>query len=132
MGATEGSQDRNFDAKGLSHLRVNLHQVQIEIRGWDKPDVAVHCDDPRIRMEMRDGVLAIDDRKLEPKPTGRLLVQLPPTVAVTLETISGDVKVHDLRSRATIESVSGEVDVGRIQGGLNLATVSGDISLAEL
>ncbi len=55
---------------------------------------------------------------------------VPPGVDVELQTVNGDVRIHDLDGEASLESVNGSIEVRGAKKGLSLQTVNGRIDAA--
>jgi DUF4097 and DUF4098 domain-containing protein YvlB len=63
-----------------------------------------------------------------PRGEVRLVLEVPATVAVRAEAVSGDVYSDDLAIAQSLHTVSGDLDIQNAHGALEITTTSGDVT----
>ncbi len=137
-------------------ISINNVRGDIEITGWDKPEVAitgelddlaeslifeVNGSDVRIRVVLpRKDVNWGDGSDLHIKvPTGsRIAFEGVSTDldikniegGAHLRTVSGDIEVQGIGTQLTINTVSGDIEASTIAGRTQVTTISGDVELS--
>lgn len=129
--------DKTVPAKGLTDVTVHTLSGQVDLIGWDKPEVKVEWteDNPaqQPHVSADSGRLRIGgDPKQDRGLTADLKVHLPRGLRVEVKTISGDLDVAGLTGGARLKSISGEVKIVDLRGGLTVKTVSGDTDLRKV
>lgn len=62
----------------------------------------------------------------------RLELQVPPTLASSVRTVSGDVALSGLTSGPVVHTTSGDVEVVGVRGSTAIETVSGEVALRDV
>ena len=101
--------------------RARLQDVQIEVRELSNR-VEVRTEYPRNRdnRDRRDSFVSVD-----------FTVTVPQNASVTLKSVSGDVRVTNIRGELRAESVSGTVVATDVPRATLLKSVSGDLQLTN-
>jgi DUF4097 and DUF4098 domain-containing protein YvlB len=113
--------ERTWPAQGLSAVELLTTSADLELRGWDRPEVKLESEEAgQVDDESQAGVLKLRGNVDQ-------VIYLPAGLKVGVQGVSGDVRVRDLGSRLRIQTVSGDVGVEGAAQGLEVITVSGDI-----
>lgn len=109
----------------------------IEIRGWDRPQMHLIADPGRSFKELK---ITGDDQALKVEvivDKGRnnvdetdLVLQVPFDITLSVNVVSGDIGINALRGPLELRSVSGDVAVVAESEQVRINTVSGDIELS--
>lgn len=81
-----------------------------------------------IRLDVWDLVKGVEIPQLDV----RLVLEIPPSLALTLRSASGDVQTSQLGGRQDVKSSSGDVDIASAQGAVTVETRSGDATLTDV
>lgn len=112
--AVKRVRDRD-DAAGRSRLQ----EIAIEVRELGNR-VEVRTEYPRDRNDRRESFVSVD-----------FTIALPQNAGVTLKSVSGDVRVTNVRGELRAETVSGNVVATDVPRATLLKSVSGDIQLTN-
>jgi DUF4097 and DUF4098 domain-containing protein YvlB len=113
-------------------VRINNIAGSIDVKGWDKEEVAVTGtlapNVERLDITSRDGTTSIE--VVNPKPhkhvqPSRLQVSMPASSRVECEAVSADIKVQDVAGEVQAHTVSGDIDVAGPTPRVIARTVSG-------
>jgi DUF4097 and DUF4098 domain-containing protein YvlB len=129
----------DFQRKSLGadpHGQVDIVNVSgtVEVRGWNKAEVEVTVDlTPAQRLEFsNDGGRRTVIRVTTPsgnKSRGStdLVVQVPEGSSISINSVSADQKIRDVRGSQRLQSVSGTVETAVWSDDLQIKTISGDV-----
>ncbi|HSA24370.1 MAG TPA: DUF4097 family beta strand repeat-containing protein, partial [Myxococcota bacterium] len=113
--------ERTWPATGLSAVELLTTSADLELRGWDHPEVKLESEEAgRVGDESQAGVLKL-------RGDVDLVLYLPAGLKVGVQGVSGDVRVRGLGGRLRVQTVSGDVAVDGAGQGLEVITVSGDV-----
>jgi hypothetical protein len=99
--------------------RARLQEVTIEVR--ELPNrVDVRTEYPRNGGRRNNPFVAVD-----------YTITLPQATRVTVKTVSGDVRVTNVRGELTAETVSGDVTTAGARRNISLRSVSGDVRMTD-
>lgn len=157
--ATEERYERNFTVSECCELALKNVQGQVEVSGWDKPEVSVVAikrlgthwgareafEDTEVEMEQKGCQIYLRTRRQHeggffdwlwgggrgPAPVD-YTVKVPATSSVSISTVTCEVVARDIIGSLHARSVSGTVDVQRVGGNIILSTTNGKIQGAEL
>ena len=102
----------------------------VEVRGWDRPEVAVRVDltsSQHLEFENdgRHTQVRIETRGQKSSSVD-LVVQVPEGSAVSINSISADQDVRNVRGSQRLQSVSGQIETDVWADDLQIKTISGD------
>lgn len=129
--------EKSVPSQGLTAVAVHTLSGQVDLIGWDKPEVLVQWTEDAIDQQPHIGAeggrLRIGgDPKKDHGLTADLKVHLPRGLKVEVKTISGDLTATALSAGGRLTSISGEVKATGVSGGLTIKTVSGDVDLRDV
>lgn len=129
---------------GIKKLSVRGFFCMVDIQRGRSSDIwldgeiraARRTDDIRIMFNQVDSLLEvwIEQPKRETGLIkGYLLFDLPESVEIKVETISGNIMVHNSGNRVTeLTSVLGSIEAFKVSGDINVKTISGSIDVSEI
>jgi len=157
--ATEERYERSFTVAECCELALKNVQGQVEVTGWDRPEVSVVAvkrlgthwgareafEDTEVEMEQKGCQIYLRTRRRHeggffdwlwgggrgPAPVD-YTVKVPATSSVSISTVACEVVASDIIGSLHARSVTGTVDVQRISGNIILSTTNGQIQGAEL
>lgn len=114
-----------------ARISVEVVGVDVEIRAWAHGKLEASTDAPGFvpvisgtRRRLR---VALDGVGLP--MTGTLVLRVPQHAELRIETVNGDVAVHDLRGEAEVVTVSGSVAIDGQAERLEVVAVDGSVSV---
>lgn len=157
--ATEERYERSFTVSECCELALKNVQGQVEVTGWDRPEVSVVAvkrlgthwgareafEDTEVEMEQKGCQIYLRTRRQHeggffdwlwgggrgPAPVD-YTVKVPAASSVSISTVACNVVARDLIGSLHTRSVTGVVDVQRIGGNIILSTTNGKIQGQEL
>lgn len=157
--ATEERYERSFTVSECCELALKNVQGQVEVSGWDKPEVSVVAikrlgthwgareafAETEVEMEQKGCQIYLRTRRQHeggffdwlwgggrgPAPVD-YTVKVPATSSVSISTVTCEVVARDIIGSLHARSVTGTVDVQRVGGNIILSTTNGKIQGAEL
>jgi hypothetical protein len=114
----------NYTTTSTPHLKISCH-ADLQITGAPDNIVAIDIDDdsPASRIERQDDVITI-------KAVHDCSITCPIETALSIEHVSGDLRVTQVKGTLTLNAVNGDAalhDVGQVA----IKTVQGDLSLRD-
>jgi DUF4097 and DUF4098 domain-containing protein YvlB len=134
--ANDGTFDRKVAAEPHGTVEISNVAGQIEVTGWDSPQVEVHADMgagvDRIDVTSDHGRTSV--KVIVPNHSFRsistkLLVRVPKDSELDISGVSADVVSTDVQGALQLKTVSGDVQADIFQGTTEIKTVSGDVVL---
>jgi len=157
--ATEERYERNFTVSECCELALKNVQGQVEVSGWDKPEVSVVAikrlgthwgareafENTEVEMEQKGCQIYLRTRRQHeggffdwlwgggrgPAPVD-YTVKVPATSSVSISTVTCEVVARDIIGSLHARSVTGTVDVQRVGGNIILSTTNGKIQGQDL
>ena len=104
----------------------------VKVRGWDRAEVEVRADlssSQRLEFENdgRHTSVRIETRGSKSSSSVDLVLQVPTGSSVTVNSISADQYLRDVRGSQRLQSVSGEIETDVWGDDLQIKTISGEI-----
>jgi len=147
IGASEYSvrEEKTFAVSGAPQLAVSTFDGSIEVRGWDRDEVAVEVEKvgpdqatvERIQVTAtRNGdAITIDVRKPSPlestgmrrTPSANLVVSVPLKTAIVARSGDGSISIRRVTGTLDLDTEDGSIRVEEIAGMLTARTGDGDV-----
>ncbi len=104
-------------------LTVIVDQIagDLQVAGWDRPEVSVKTDGD-------DATLRVDDGQVYASAPGDLILYLPREVNLQIGDVSGDMDIRAVSGDIRMESIGGDLQMRAIGPAL-LKAVGGDLSV---
>ena len=118
---------QRFEFEGRGRLMVRNVSGDIDVQGWDKPNVVFDRDEGGLwKANEREGMI------MAKVLSGDLRVKMPYATSLIVNSVSGDIVVKDAHGRTEVRGVSGDVELRRTRGTLDVGTTSGDIKTRDI
>lgn len=122
------AETQTYDVKGRCTIVVEATSGNVQIKGWDKPQIVAETshDSAQVREEgstfrIRAGLAGSEDIEL----------RVPHQCDLTLYLVSGDAKLKGITGKIDVQSMSGDIKAEKISGMVKAHSISGDIVLRE-
>jgi len=122
------AETQTYDIKGKGLVVVEATSGNVEVKGWDKPQVAIETSrgSAQVREEestlrIRSGLSGSEDIEL----------RVPHQCDLTLYLVSGDAKLKGIAGKIDVQSMSGDIKAEKVSGAVKAHSISGDIILRE-
>ena len=136
-GAT--AQASYFDSKG--HLELHAGPGNVEITGWDKPEIHIEMTKRGADLEKIEAEVEIKDKatkaKIKTKYDDQKVdaaidykISVPLFTAISVKTKSGNITIKNVINLTKAETVSGAIVASDLGKGIEAKTESGDINVA--
>lgn len=114
---------------------MNEAEVHIIRSARTKNELAYH----KILVEHTSSSLVVRGQQEDPErqpPSGtrvnhRVILRIPRHADLTVNSISGSVKIGDLNGKLLVESISGSVTIGKISDQVRINSISGNVKLEQ-
>jgi hypothetical protein len=125
MTSTESNQ--TFRVGAECAIVVETTSGDVEIRGWDRDEVAVPGDDEARLIRDDNGVTV----RAPVGGSADLSLRVPQRCKLTVRTASGDLDVRDMTGGLSVQTMSGDLTARDIRGGVRISSVSGDVVISH-
>lgn len=113
-----------IEAGPTPQVIVNEIKGDLQARGWETPQIAVHADPEALTLEQLDNQVTLSCE-------ADCDLRLPLGATLTLESVKGDASIKFLEDQLTISEVHGDCDVRHVAG-CAIATVHGDLTVKSV
>lgn len=152
IGAAEYSvrEQKSFTVNGPARLALSTFDGSIEVRGWDRNEVAVEVEKlgpdqqtvDRIQVKaVQDGnAITIDVPKPSPletsgmrrSPGANLVVSVPTQTAIVARSGDGSIQVRRVTGRVDVDTDDGSVRIEEVGGGVVVRTGDGRVECRKV
>lgn len=134
--------EKTFPVKAGGRLVLDLDTGGgIEIKGWDKDEVAVTAeiggrDAEDVRVEFDHGPRRVEVRSRCEKRRGcssnvRLTINLPARFDISIDSMGGAVDIEGVEGEIGGKTMGGRIDLARIKGTVDLTTMGGSVTVRD-
>lgn len=133
--STAETVERRVAADARGEVEIVNVSGDVRVLGWDRPEVQIRAelssDAQRLEVESRDKRIFIKvARPGRSSGSSDLVVNVPRESTLSINTISADQTIADVRGAQRLQAVSGSISTEVWAGDLSVKTISGDITIA--
>jgi hypothetical protein len=124
---------QTFPTSLAPEVFIETIQGNLQVKGWDRPEVSVNAQPDDLNLEEQEDVLHLSCR-------GDCTIRLPSGAAVRIDRVQGEARIKFLDDVLQIDQVVGnltlrnlaEVQVKSVNGNLNARNIAGDLSVERI
>lgn len=131
--ALSATPERRFSADPQGIVEIVNVSGEVQVRGWDKPEVVVTADDADeldrvdIRNVGRLTIIKVRSRGRSANHATDLQISVPRDSTLTINTVSGSQDIQGVRGMQRLQAVSGTIVTEAWPGDFEAKTMSGEI-----
>lgn len=136
---TAQAPDTTIAVRAGDRLRISTHEGDITVRVWDRSEVEVRSAEERgrsrgVKVSRAGGVIVVDGTVgwLGGDDETDLVIRMPAKMAVSANSVEGDITVNGAVGPVSVETVQGDVQVRGARGNVNASAVDGDVDLSDV
>lgn len=129
--------DTTLTVRAGDRLRISTHEGNITVRIWDRSAVEVRTgDDDRsrgVKVSRAGGVIVVDGTRgwLGGDDDTDLVIRMPAGMALSANSVEGDISIDGAAGPVSGETVQGDVFVRGARGNITASAVDGDVVLRD-
>lgn len=136
---TAQAPDTTIAVRAGDRLRISTHEGDITVRVWDRSEVEVRSSEERrrpraVKVSRAGSVIVVDGTVgyLGGDDETDLIIRMPARMAVSANSVEGDISVDGAAGPVSIETVEGDLVVRGARGNVTASAVDGDIDLSNI
>jgi len=142
LAGTDRTIEKSFPVQMGGKLSLDLDTGgDVEITGWDKPEIAVRVDiggddADRVDVEFDDGASFLNvhsdcSKKRHVDVDVRFIIKVPKRCDVRIESMGGEVAIEGVEGNLSGKTMGGALELARVKGEIDLETMGGRVRVED-